>query len=79
MTAKDCLLMLERIHEGEHERPNWSKKADEAFEYVLMALQREIPRKPESKGEVLLCPNCTNKLSFDYWDYCPECGQRIDR
>lgn len=60
-------------------------------ECVIKALEKQIPKKPmlEADGyadgnlvyDTWICPNCEKHYEVDYdnYDYCPNCGQCIDR
>lgn len=52
---------------------------------------RQTPKKPDVEGDgyadghlvydTWICPNCNERYEIDYdnYDYCPNCGQHIDR
>lgn len=58
---------------------------------IYEALEKQIPKKPTyeadgyANGELVYdtwyCPNCEKdyEVGYDDYDYCPCCGQRIDR
>ena len=62
-----------------------------AFEKAINALEKQIPKKPYYEGDgyadgqlvydTWICPCCENHYEVDYdnYDYCPNCGQAIDR
>lgn len=88
MTVEDCIQMLERIHDGEYKRPNWTKKADKTFEFAIKTLQREIPKYPDlHRDYYYTCPNCSTVVAYHnplkIYDnpgvpnYCSECGQKL--
>ncbi|WP_461821684.1 hypothetical protein [Blautia stercoris] len=67
----------------------WS--LEEAKSLLREYCQKEIPRKPIFDGDGYapdgtkvwdewICPNCGSEYEVDYdeYDYCPNCGQRID-
>ena len=68
-----------------------SKLKCEAFDLAIQAIEKQIPLKPQlesdgySDGELVydtwICPKCGEDYEIDSHDYnyCPECGQRIDR
>ena len=55
------------------------------------AVEKQIPKKPNIEGDgyadgqlvydTWICPCCENHYEIDYdnYDYCPNCGQHIDR
>ena len=48
-----------------------------AFEEAIMALEKQIPKKPIN----LTCPTCGfDKIDNSWWvfTYCPKCGQLLD-
>ena len=55
-----------------------------AFEEAIMALEKQIPKKPVDDPENgwFECPNCGATLLYYFHlfkiDYCDECGQRLD-
>lgn len=64
--------------------------ADEAKKLAITALEKQIPKKPNLEGDgyadgtmvydIWRCPNCDRayEVDSDDYDYCPNCGQRID-
>ena len=68
-----------------------SSPLGQALEAALVALEKQIPKKPTYEGDgyapdgsfvwdVWLCPHCNNRYEVDYdeYDFCPNCGQAID-
>lgn len=63
---------------------------DEALKIINEALEKQIPKKPDLEGDgyadgemvydIWICPACGEKyeVECDRYDYCPNCGQRID-
>ena len=62
-----------------------------ANEMAIQALEKHIPKKPTYEGDgyapdgtfVLdewICPCCETRYEVDYddYDYCPNCGQKLD-
>ena len=55
------------------------------------AVEKQIPKKPNIEGDgyadgqlvydTWICPCCENHYEIDYdnYEYCPNCGQHIDR
>ena len=55
------------------------------------AVEKQKPRKPDIEGDgyadgklvydTWICSNCNKRYEIDYddYDYCPNCGQHIDR
>lgn len=70
------------------------EKTDEQIEErqtIIEALEKQLPKKPDFEGDgcdqegnliydTWICPNCEEYYEVDYddYDYCPNCGQRID-
>ena len=66
------------------------KAIEEACILACAALEKQIPKNPYLSGDgywngqlvydIWDCPNCGKSYEVDYdnYDYCPECGQRID-
>lgn len=52
-----------------------------AFEEAIMALAKQIPKKPVVIEDVI-CPNCSTTLIYclhtSEIDCCDKCGQRLD-
>lgn len=61
------------------------------FERAIKALKKQVPKQPHYEGDEYppddtfvwdewLCPNCSSRYEVDYddYNYCPNCGQRID-
>lgn len=63
----------------------------EAMELAVNALEKQIAKKPDIEGDgyadgqlvydTWICPCCEKHYEIDYdnYDYCPNCGQHIDR
>ena len=55
------------------------------------AVEKQRPKRPDYEGDgyadghlvydTWICPNCGKNYEVDYdnYDYCPSCGQRLDR
>lgn len=62
----------------------------EEIEIATKALEKQIPKKPNYEGDgyyngqpvydTWICPCCEEMYEVDYdeYDYCPNCGQKID-
>ena len=54
----------------------------ENVQTVVTALQKQVPMKPTFTGDgyAWTCPNCGKdyEVEYDEYEYCPECGQKID-
>lgn len=62
----------------------------QALEIGVKALEKQISKKPTYEGngyyngalvyDTWICPCCGHHYEVDYddYDYCPNCGQRID-
>ena len=63
----------------------------EEMDIAIKALEKQIPKKPNIEGDgyadgqlvydTWICPCCEKRYEIDYdnYDYCPNCGQHIDR
>lgn len=63
----------------------------EEMDIAIKALEKQITKKPNIEGDgyadgqlvydTLICPCCEKHYEIDYdnYDYCPNCGQHIDR
>ena len=62
-----------------------------ANEIAIQALGKQIPKNPIYEGDgyspdetfvfdIWICPSCCKRYEVDYddYDYCPNCGQKID-
>ena len=80
--------VVERLKEASYERFG---NDGIGGELVIQALEKQIPKKPTYEGDgyapdgtfVLdewICPCCGKRYEVDYddYDYCPNCGQKID-
>lgn len=68
-----------------------SSKYKNGLRMAINALEKQIPKKPNIEGDgyadgqlvydTWICPCCENHYEIDYdnYDYCPNCGQHIDR
>ena len=54
----------------------------ENVQTVVTALQKQVPMKPTFTGDgyAWTCHNCGKdyEVEYDEYEYCPECGQKID-
>ena len=58
---------------------------------AISALEKQIPKRPDCEGDgyadgeivydTWICPCCGKGYEVDYdnYDYCPNCGQKIDQ
>ncbi len=86
ITEKTAISILNsaRPRKGSYERLHV------AFNIAVKALNKQIAKKPylEADGyaagqlvyDTWICPCCEKKYEVDYeeYDYCPNCGQKID-
>lgn len=61
-----------------------------ALDVAIQALEKQIPKKPSYEGDgyadghlvydTWICPCCEKnyEVGYDNYDYCPNCGQRIE-
>ena len=67
-------------------------ETEELENIVISALEKQIAQSPTLEGDgycpegnivydTWICPNCEKDYEVDYddYDYCPNCGQKIDR
>lgn len=62
----------------------------ETFDLVKEAMTKATPTIPDVEGDgyadgelvydTYICPNCNEhyEVDYDFYDYCPNCGQAID-
>lgn len=67
------------------------QKRAEAIDIAIDALKKQIPIEPYIEGDgyadgylvydTWVCPNCEThyEINYDDYDYCPHCGQHIDK
>lgn len=67
-----------------------SQNKSKALYVAIQALEKQIPQSPTYEGDgyadgvlvydTWICPCCDHHYEVDYddYDYCPNCGQRID-
>lgn len=76
---------------GFHGKEACSYALKKAEKQAIEALEKQIAKRPhyegdgyDPEGELIYdtwrCPNCNEAYEVDYdeYDYCPNCGQRID-
>lgn len=92
--ARDNMTESEAIKELHKIRPRGGiipQKRAEALDVAIRALEKQIPKKPTYEGDGYapdgtfvwdewICPCCETRYEVDYddYDYCPNCGQKID-
>lgn len=71
-------------------KPHPDYETMDAIGYAIQALEKQIPQSPTYEGDgyadgvlvydTWICPCCDHHYEVDYddYDYCPNCGQRID-
>lgn len=68
-----------------------AKRVVKARNMAIKALEKQIPKKPTYEGDgyapdgtlvydTWICPCCDKRYEVDYndYDYCPNCGQKLD-
>ena len=78
--------VVERLKEVSYER-----FGNDGIGIAIQALEKQIPKKPTYEGDGYapdgtfvwdewICPCCGSRYEVDYddYDYCPNCGQKID-
>jgi hypothetical protein len=59
-------------------------KTEEEFKSLQEAIEKQIPKKVNVRVNAVYdtknyhCPNCESNLTGMGFDYCVECGQKID-
>lgn len=81
----------EAIKHLEINRPYAYSKLRESIDIAIDAVKKQIPIEPYIEGDgyadgylvydTWVCPNCETHYEIDYddYDYCPHCGQHIDK
>lgn len=74
----------------EREKNN-TPSVDIAYSMAIQALEKQIPKIPDVEGDgysdgqlvydTWICPCCNEhyEIEYDNYEYCPNCGQHIDR
>ncbi len=81
MTEREAIEKLKnmRLFMQLEDEKNESKFAEDDYkanEMAIQALEKQIPKPPESWGAAQCCPNCgVVQIIFD--NFCPACGQKI--
>ena len=69
---------------------SWASSFENAYRMAIQALEKQIPKKATLEGDgysdghlvydTWICPLCEKRYEVDYddYDYCPNCGQKID-
>ena len=78
--------VVERLKEASYER-----FGNDGMGIAIQALEKQIPKKPTYEGDGYapdgtfvsdewICPCCGSRYEVDYddYDYCPDCGQKLD-
>lgn len=74
-----------------NEMPYESDVITEALNMIENAVEKQIPKKPDLIGDsyddngnliydTWICPCCETEyeLDYDYYKFCPDCGQALD-
>ena len=73
-------LMLFDPSTGEMGIPEMLNETDRSFYDVhleaVKALEKQVPKKPEKSNMQNVCPECGEKILFNY-KFCKSCGQAI--
>lgn len=91
--SEDNMTESEAIKELQEniDLPFGSNVSKEAAKIAMQALEKQLPKKPTYEGDgyapdgtfiydTWICPCCDKRYEVDYddYDYCPNCGQKID-
>ena len=52
------------------------KRGGEALEIAVIALKKQIPKKPRKTRSEIVCPTCNTLVGSS--PYCRYCGQALD-
>ena len=76
----------------DEEEITYSRDFVKAIEIAIECMEKQIPKSPTLEGDgycpegnlvydTWICPNCDKDYEIDYddYDYCPNCGQKIDK
>lgn len=54
------------------------KRHDDFLNVAISVLEKQIPKKIKyNEHSQAICPDCKDTV-FKFYNWCPECGQRID-
>lgn len=71
MTVQEAIKELQVGYLGDTE------KIVQAKHMGIMALEKQIPKKPIDRCMFMECPTC-NEIEIAGCGYCPSCGQKLD-
>ena len=89
MTENEAIELIEndlKLHSKD-----LSSKYKNGLRMAINALEKQIPKRPDIEGDgyadghlvydTWICPCCGKYYEIDYddYEYCPNCGQSIDR
>lgn len=81
MTEREAIEMLEKLflRGDEKEIHVDGEKLDEALEFAVKALEKQIPKKVEVWADgTQHCPCCEKDNTSLCFPVCVECGQKLD-
>lgn len=89
MTNKDAIEILKR-EKPIHDTRKCGIELCEAVDMAIISLEKQVPKTPVYEGDdcadgvmiydTWICIRCGKhyELEYDYYDFCPNCGQAID-
>lgn len=89
MTEQEAIERLKRMTQSKEIFRAYEEQ--EACEMAIPALEKQIAKKLDYEGDgyadgemvydTWICPCCEERyeIGYDEYDYCPNCGQHIDR
>ena len=73
---------VKRLYRNAYRTTCYGNKVVEHEENLIAirVLEKQIPKKLTFVWDEWLCPCCGARYEvyYDYYDYCPNCGQKID-
>ena len=90
MTNREAIEWIKDMREQNWYIYNCERYHIEALSLAIEALEKQMPESIDLEGDgyedgviiydIWICPRCGKhyELEYDYYDFCPNCGQRID-
>lgn len=81
MTTEEALSVLQddlviAIHDSDGINPEYEREQVESLKAAIIALEKQIPKKPIAYKAEILCPACQTLVGSS--PHCRYCGQALD-
>lgn len=85
MQAKEAILLIKDHNRVHQRKERFAVKITEALALAVLALEKQIPKKPYLKDlfelgtmQGIACPGCDTVILNASEKYCKNCGQALD-